>query len=47
MRENFNKNLFNLSGKSVLVTGGGGLLAKQHAIALSQIGANVFLGDTV
>ena len=46
MTEKFNYNLFNLSGKSVLVTGGGGLLAKQHAIALSQIGANVFLGDT-
>ena len=43
---NFNfKSLYDLNGKNALVTGGGGLLAKQHALALSQLGAKVFLCD--
>ena len=37
--------LYNLKNKNVLVTGGGGLLGEQHAFALAQIGAKVFLGD--
>ncbi len=43
---NFNfTSLYDLNGKNALVTGGGGLLAKQHALALSQLGAKVFLCD--
>lgn len=38
-------NLFNLSGKIALVTGGAGLLATEHAIALSSYGAKVILAD--
>lgn len=41
---NYN-HLYNLKNKNVLITGGGGLLGEQHALALSQIGAKVFLGD--
>jgi NAD(P)-dependent dehydrogenase (short-subunit alcohol dehydrogenase family) len=36
---------FDLSGRSALVTGAGGLLGPQHAIALAQLGAKVLLAD--
>jgi NAD(P)-dependent dehydrogenase (short-subunit alcohol dehydrogenase family) len=38
-------NLFNLSGRVAIVTGGGGLLASEHATALSSQGASVVLAD--
>jgi NAD(P)-dependent dehydrogenase (short-subunit alcohol dehydrogenase family) len=38
-------NLFDLSGKTAIVTGGGGLLATEHAIALGSYGAKVVLAD--
>tara|TARA_B110000259_G_C13925026_1_gene366430 strand:- start:126 stop:914 length:789 start_codon:yes stop_codon:yes gene_type:complete len=38
-------NLFDLTGKIALVTGGGGLLASEHAIALASHGAKVYLVD--
>ena len=37
--------VFDLRGKSAIVTGGAGLLGVQHARALAEIGAQVFLGD--
>ncbi len=36
---------FDLSGKSALITGGAGLLGKEHALALLEVGANVVLWD--
>jgi 2-deoxy-D-gluconate 3-dehydrogenase len=36
---------FNLKGRTVLVTGGGGLLGRQFAPALAQAGADVMLAD--
>ena len=36
---------FNLKGNTVLVTGGGGLLGRQFALALAQAGAAVMLAD--
>ena len=36
---------FSLEGKAVLITGAAGLLGTQHAIALAEIGAMVFLSD--
>jgi 2-deoxy-D-gluconate 3-dehydrogenase len=36
---------FNLKGRTVLVTGGGGLLGRQFALALAQAGADVMLAD--
>ena len=36
---------FDLRGKWALVTGGAGLLGKEHATALLQLGANVLLWD--
>jgi NAD(P)-dependent dehydrogenase (short-subunit alcohol dehydrogenase family) len=36
---------FDLSGRTALVTGAGGLLGPQHAIALAQNGARVLLAD--
>jgi NAD(P)-dependent dehydrogenase (short-subunit alcohol dehydrogenase family) len=38
-------NLFDLTGKVAVVTGGAGLLASEHAIALSAHGAMVVLAD--
>lgn len=40
-----NKNLFDLTGKVALITGGGGLLATEHALALSEFGAKIILAD--
>ena len=37
--------LFDLTGKIALVTGGAGLLASEHAIALMEHGAQVILAD--
>ncbi|MBN3583004.1 SDR family oxidoreductase [Algoriphagus aestuarii] len=37
--------LFDLTGKVALVTGGAGLLASEHAIALADHGAIVYLAD--
>jgi NAD(P)-dependent dehydrogenase (short-subunit alcohol dehydrogenase family) len=39
------KNLFDLSGKVALITGGAGLLGSEHAIALAFHGAKVYLAD--
>ena len=36
---------FSLEGKAVLITGAAGLLGTQHAIALAELGALVFLSD--
>ena len=36
---------FSLEGKAVLITGAAGLLGTQHAIALAETGAMVFLSD--
>ncbi len=36
---------FNMSGRTVLVTGAGGLLGKQFSLALAQAGANMVLAD--
>ena len=38
-------NLFDLTGKVAIVTGGAGLLASEHAIALTAHGAKVILAD--
>lgn len=38
-------NLFDLSGRVAIVTGGAGLLASEHAIALCNYGAKVVLAD--
>jgi NAD(P)-dependent dehydrogenase (short-subunit alcohol dehydrogenase family) len=38
-------NLFDLTGKIAIVTGGAGLLASEHAIALAGHGASVILAD--
>ncbi len=37
--------LFDLSGRVAIITGGAGLLASEHAIALSAYGAKVVLAD--
>jgi NAD(P)-dependent dehydrogenase (short-subunit alcohol dehydrogenase family) len=39
------KNIFDLSGRSALITGGGGLLGVAHAEALLDIGATIVLTD--
>ena len=38
-------NLFDLTNRVAIITGGGGLLASEHAIALSVYGAKVILAD--
>ncbi|MFY0604289.1 MAG: SDR family oxidoreductase [Flavobacteriaceae bacterium] len=38
-------NLFDLTGKIALITGGAGLLGSEHAIALASHGAKVYLAD--
>ena len=39
------KNYFDLSGKYSLITGAGGLLGLQHALALAEINSNLILTD--
>ena len=39
------KKLFDLSEKTVIITGGAGLLGSQYADGLSQVGANIVLAD--
>ena len=39
------KNLFDLSGKTALITGGGGLLGKKHAEAIIEYGGKAILAD--
>jgi len=39
------KNLFNLTGKVALITGGGGLLGPKHAEAIVEYGGKVILAD--
>lgn len=39
------KDLFDLSGRVALITGGAGLLATEHAIALHQYGAKIIFTD--
>ncbi|MBP2283035.1 NAD(P)-dependent dehydrogenase (short-subunit alcohol dehydrogenase family) [Flavobacterium sp. CG_23.5] len=39
------KNLFDLTGKIALITGGAGLLATEHAIALHEYGAKIIFTD--
>jgi NAD(P)-dependent dehydrogenase (short-subunit alcohol dehydrogenase family) len=39
------KDLFDMTGKTVLITGGGGLLGPKHAEALLEYGATVILAD--
>ena len=38
-------NYYDLTGKTALITGAAGLLGKEHAIALAQLGAKVILTD--
>lgn len=40
-----NTNLFDLSNKLALITGGGGLLGPKHAEAIIEVGGNVMLCD--
>ena len=39
------KSLFDLSGKTVILTGAAGLLGRQYAKGLSSVGANLVLAD--
>mgnify|MGYP003154948296 FL=1 len=39
------KNLFDLSGKTALITGGGGLMVPKHAEAIVEYGGKVILAD--
>lgn len=41
------QDLFNLSGKTAVITGGAGFLGQQHAAALLEAGASVVLWDFV
>ena len=36
---------FNLTGKSALITGGAGLLGREHAAALLECGSNIIIAD--
>ena len=37
--------IFDLTGKTVLITGGGGLLGAHFAVSLAEVGANVAIAD--
>ena len=39
------KKIFDVSGKTIIVTGAAGLLGIEYAKGLSQVGANVVLAD--
>ncbi len=39
--------LFDLSGKTAVITGGGGILGRQMAVGLAQAGAKVVIGDLI
>jgi NAD(P)-dependent dehydrogenase (short-subunit alcohol dehydrogenase family) len=39
------KKIFDVSGKTIIITGAAGLLGEQYAEGLSQVGANVVLAD--
>ena len=39
------KNLFDLSDKTIVLTGAAGYLAKSYVDGLSQVGANIVLSD--
>ncbi len=41
------RDLFDLTGKTALITGGGGLLGERHAEAILEFGGNVILADYV
>ncbi len=41
------KDLFDLSGKTAVITGGGGILGRQMAAGLAQAGAKVVIGDLI
>jgi NAD(P)-dependent dehydrogenase (short-subunit alcohol dehydrogenase family) len=43
--QNISLQNFDLNGKWALITGGAGLLGKEHAIALLEVGANIVLWD--
>jgi len=43
--QNISLKNFDLNGKWALITGGAGLLGKEHAIALLEVGANIVLWD--
>jgi len=40
-----NKKLFDMTEKTVIITGAAGLLGQQYAMGLSQLGANIVLAD--
>jgi NAD(P)-dependent dehydrogenase (short-subunit alcohol dehydrogenase family) len=40
-------NRFDLAEKSALITGAGGLLGREHAFALAEVGANLILTDVL
>jgi len=40
-----NNNLFDLKDRIAIITGGGGLLATEHAVALASFGARIVLAD--
>ena len=39
------QNLFNLTNKTALITGGAGFLGEKHAEAILEAGGNVLLAD--
>ena len=43
--QNISLQNFDLNGEWALITGGAGLLGKEHAIALLEVGANIVLLD--
>ena len=39
------KHSYDLTGKTALITGGAGLLGKEHATALLEVGARIIITD--